>query len=105
MAITNNGSFTTDRDISNTITEAAHTVGDKVRDRIDGAGNRLGDLASKAQHGVMDAKERVMGAKSRVQDVAGDFTKNTRVMVKDNPILAVAIGVGVGFILGRVLFR
>jgi ElaB/YqjD/DUF883 family membrane-anchored ribosome-binding protein len=88
----------TDRDLAGTITDTAHSVGDKVRDRIDSAGNRLGDLTSKAQ-------ERVIDARDRVQHVAGDLQKNSRTMVKENPILAVAIGVGVGFILGRVLFR
>ena len=93
----NNGSFL-DRDLSSSISETANTVGDKVRDRIDGVGDRLGNLADKAQHGVMDAKTRVQGA-------ATDFQKNSRQMVKDNPMAAVAIGVGVGFILGRILFR
>ena len=97
MAISN-GTFGTERDLSNTITDTAHAVGDKVRDRIDTVGSRLGDLASRAQTGVSDARERVM-------QTAGDFSKNSRVMVRDNPIMAVAIGVGVGFLLGRVLFR
>lgn len=97
MATLSNGTFG-DRDLSNTISDTAHTVGDKVRDRIDTVGTRLGDLASRAQSGVTDARERVMST-------AGDLSKNSRTMVRDNPLMAVAIGVGVGFILGRVLFR
>lgn len=99
----------TDRDLPAAITDTAHSVGDKVRDRIDGVGSKLSDLTSKAQSGVMDAKDRIqhtaMDAKDRVAGAATDFQKNSRQMVKENPIMAVAIGVGVGFLLGRVLFR
>lgn len=99
----------TDRDLPSTITDTAHSVGDKVRDRIDGVGSRLSDLTAKAQTTAIDAKERIQStasdAKDRVTEAASDLRKNSRMMVKENPIMAVAIGVGVGFILGRVLFR
>lgn len=91
------GTFT-DRDLGATISDKAQHVGDKVRDRIDGAGARLGDLTTRVQDRVMDAKDRV-------STMASDLQKNSRQVVKQNPIAAVAIGVGIGFLLGRILFR
>jgi ElaB/YqjD/DUF883 family membrane-anchored ribosome-binding protein len=92
----NIGSF--DNDLSSTISSTAANLGDKARDTIDGMGSKVSSYASKAQHGVMDAKDRV-------QRTAGELSRNSRQAVKDHPLAAVAIGMGIGFILGRVLFR
>jgi ElaB/YqjD/DUF883 family membrane-anchored ribosome-binding protein len=90
------GSF--DNDLSSTVSNTASNLGDKARDAIDTAGSKVSSYASKAQAGVMDAKDRATRA-------ADDLSRTSRQAVKDHPLAAVAIGVGIGFILGRVLFR
>lgn len=90
------GSF--DNDFAGTVQNTANTLGDKARDTIDNVGSKVSGYVSRAQSSAMHAKDVVT-------DKYGDLSKQSRQAVKDNPLAAVAIGIGIGFILGRVLFR
>ncbi len=83
-------------------TDGVHATADKLRESLDGVGAALGELSAKAQHGMVEAKDRIRGA-------AGGLTDSSRAMVQRQPLVALAAGVGLGlvlgFVLGRVLFR
>lgn len=97
------GSF--DNDFGSTVSNAGSAVGDKAanigdraRDVADNLGQKASQYASRAQQGVMHAKDVVT-------ERYGDLSRQSRQAVRDNPLAAVAIGIGIGFILGRILFR
>ncbi len=72
--------------ISGAIASAAHGIGDKV-----------GELASQAQHAA--------SADGRARQAAAALTRRSRRAVADRPLTALALGAGVGLLIGWAVFR
>lgn len=77
---------------------AKHGVAERVREKLDNVTHKAGDLASRAKDSARDTA-------SRVQERAMDAGRSSRQLVVDNPIRSMAIGLGVGVVLGFFLSR
>jgi ElaB/YqjD/DUF883 family membrane-anchored ribosome-binding protein len=86
-----------------------HGVAERVREKLDTAAttvsSKAGDLAHKAGDMAARAKDSARETASRVQERAMDAGRSSRQMVVDNPIRSMAIGLGVGVVLGFFLSR
>jgi ElaB/YqjD/DUF883 family membrane-anchored ribosome-binding protein len=100
--------------VSHKASEVAHTVGQKAEDATASVGHGLQTAADKVRENTPDGG--VLGAASnRVADVmdrAGHYVEDKNLsgmmddmtnLIKRNPIPALLLGLGVGFLIGRVL--
>lgn len=71
---------------------------DRMRDTLDHASHKVGDLAR-------TAGERLGDAASSVRDRMTSTGRSARGLVVENPIRSMAIGLGVGVVLGMLLAR
>lgn len=79
-------------------TSKAAGVAERVREKLDGVGHTVGDVASRAKAGVRDAAERV-------QERAGDYSRQSRQMVIGHPLRSMGAALGVGVVIGLLLSR
>jgi len=107
------------------VSEAAHVAGQKVQDVAHAAGQKAEDATSSIGTGLKTAAEKVRekgphdgilgrGAEAVAStlDHGGDYLKDKNLsgmaedmteMIRRNPIPAVLLGIGLGFLLGRTL--
>jgi len=111
--------------IGNKASDAAHAVGQKASDAAHAVGHRAEDATAAVGHGMQTAADKVreytpdsgmMGkASDRVADAlegAGKYVEDKNLsgmmddmtsLIRRNPIPALLVGLGVGFLIGRVL--
>ncbi|MEI6337584.1 MAG: hypothetical protein WCQ57_03250 [Verrucomicrobiota bacterium] len=98
--------------VGETVKQQAQTAYDAGREHLTAAAKDLSDAASvkykEIRSRAQDVTEDYTGrAKSALDDAAAkarDFQGETESYIRENPIKAVGIAVGVGFVLG-VIFR
>ena len=94
--------------------DVGHTIGQKAEDATAAAGSGMQSLADKVrdnapQQGTLGSASRTVAS---ALDTAGHYVEDKNLsgmmedvtaLVKRNPIPALMIGLGIGFLLGRVL--
>ena len=78
--------------------EAEGTVKDTVGKLQDGMGGLLGDTG-------MQARGKAKQFAGQAQEYYGDTLDTVRDVASDQPLLALGVAVGVGFVLGALLAR
>ena len=68
----------------------------------DQAGEKFADVRARVQESLGHAKERLESAGTGVRDRARSAGKATDSYVHENPWTAVAIAVGLGYLIGRI---
>lgn len=108
----------TDRfgDAGNNIRQEGQNVADRVKDGAQHLMDRAGDLSGQAKDKVQewagDAGNAAKQAGQKVQqwaddayevaaDRVGDFGKEVTMLIRNHPIPAVLVGLGIGLLLGR----
>lgn len=66
---------------------------------------RAADLGERARHTAAEAGDRLARATDQVREPLGEWAEQARHYVRTHPIQAVAITVGAGFLLGKLLRR
>jgi gas vesicle protein len=109
---------TTDRfaDAANGAKQEGQNVADRVKDGAQHLADRAGELGSQARDKVQEwageAGDAARQAGQKVQnwadeayetaaDKVGDFGKEVTMLIRNHPIPAVLIGLGIGVLLGR----
>jgi ElaB/YqjD/DUF883 family membrane-anchored ribosome-binding protein len=100
--------------VSQKASELGHTVGQKAEDATSAVGGGMQTLAGKVRDNA--PQEGVLGSASRTVanaiDDAGKYVEDKNLtgmmddmtgLIKRNPIPALLVGLGVGFLIGRVL--
>jgi len=111
--------------VSNKASDVAHAVGQRASDAASAVGQRAEDATSAVGHGMQTAADKVreytpdsgvLGSASRgvagALDSAGRYVEDKNLsgmmddmtnLIKRNPIPALLLGLGVGFMIGRAL--
>jgi len=100
------------RVVSETVKEQAKTAFDTGKEHISAAARELGDAAnvtiddlrSQAKAKATDVREKATAAWGDASSRAQTYQSETETYVRENPLKAVGIAVGIGFVLG-VIFR
>ncbi len=79
---------------SNSLEQQGHEIGERIQGALEDAQTRL-----------TDAGARLSKATSRARDVAGDKFESLGSLMAKHPVATVAIGLGVGFVIGRLMAR
>lgn len=86
---------------------ASHTasdVGGKIDERIDSIKDSVRGLVDNTQQRAADIKKRALGVKNDAMSRGHAVLDRTSDLIKENPLKAVAIAFGVGYI-GMRIFR
>ena len=86
-------SFTPDNGTTTT-SELKDKISSRVQTMLDGASEKLSG-----------AKARVTSAASSARSTAGEKVESVGDLMHRHPIATIAIGLGVGYILGRIMAR
>jgi ElaB/YqjD/DUF883 family membrane-anchored ribosome-binding protein len=82
------------------------TMGASARDSLEDLKQSAGDAAHRATRYVQDRLER---ADDRLADVTGQplasWTADVKDYIRDHPVQAALIAVGVGYLLGKLIAR
>jgi ElaB/YqjD/DUF883 family membrane-anchored ribosome-binding protein len=84
--------------MGNRIEETANALGDRISSTISGAGERVARAAS-------GASDRVSSAASSAKDRGGALIDSLGTMMKQHPFATIAIGLGVGFVVAKLMAR
>ena len=83
------------------------TIADKVRDTAADAWHKTEDLASGAVDSVKGAAQSVAHAAEHAYDATkektGELADSLTCMIRRNPVPAVLVGLGLGFLIGTLL--
>jgi ElaB/YqjD/DUF883 family membrane-anchored ribosome-binding protein len=80
-------------------------VADHVEEGLHRATDQAARAANRASDKVDDAKERGRAAYGQARDRADEWLDEVRDYVREKPVQAVAIALGAGWLLGRILRR
>jgi len=80
-------------------------VADHVEEGLHRATDKAAEAASRTTDKVSDAKERGRAAYDQARDRADEWLDDVRDYVREKPVQAVAIALGAGWLLGRILRR
>jgi len=80
-------------------------VADRVEERVHHATDRAADAANRATDKATEAAERGRAAYDQARDRADEWLEEVREYVREKPVQAVAIALGAGWLLGRILRR
>lgn len=78
---------------------------DQVEDGLHRATDKAAQAANRTTDKVVEAKERGREAIDQVKDRADEWLDEVRDYVREKPVQAVAIALGAGWLLGRILRR
>jgi ElaB/YqjD/DUF883 family membrane-anchored ribosome-binding protein len=76
-------------------TEQAGELAQRAREAVEPAGGRIADLAARADERVADLTGRPVGA----------WLGEVRALVRDHPLPAIALTLGLGYVVGKILRR
>jgi ElaB/YqjD/DUF883 family membrane-anchored ribosome-binding protein len=74
-------------------------VSGRVPERVQELADRAGAYAQDRAHGVKDQVERLTGRSME------SWTRDASWYVREHPIQAIALTIGLGFVLGKILAR
>ena len=80
-------------------------VADHVEEGLHRATDKAAHAANRASDKVDDAKERGRAAYGQAREQADEWLEEVRDYVREKPVQAVAIALGAGWLLGRILRR
>jgi ElaB/YqjD/DUF883 family membrane-anchored ribosome-binding protein len=80
-------------------------VADHVEEGLHRATDKAAHAANRASDKVDDAKERGRAAYDQAREHADEWLDEVRDYVREKPVQAVAIALGAGWLLGRILRR
>jgi ElaB/YqjD/DUF883 family membrane-anchored ribosome-binding protein len=80
-------------------------VADHVEEGLHRATDKAADAANRTTDKVADAKERGRAAYDQAREHADEWLDEVRDYVREKPVQAVAIALGAGWLLGRILRR
>ncbi|QAU24618.1 DUF883 domain-containing protein [Dyella sp. M7H15-1] len=80
-------------------------VADHLEDGLHRATDKAAHAANRASDKVDEAKERGRAAYGQARDRADEWLDEVRDYVREKPVQAVAIALGAGWLLGRILRR
>ncbi|RDS81651.1 DUF883 family protein [Dyella monticola] len=78
---------------------------DRVEERVHSATDKAAHAANRASDKVNEAAERSRAAYDQARDRADEWLEEVREYVREKPVQAVAIALGAGWLLGRILRR
>jgi ElaB/YqjD/DUF883 family membrane-anchored ribosome-binding protein len=78
---------------------------DHVEEGLHRATDKAADAANRTSEKVEDAKDRSRAAYEQARDRADEWLDEVRDYVREKPVQAVAIALGAGWLLGRILRR
>lgn len=82
---------------------------DRVADRVEAgvhhATDRAANAANRATDKAAEAAERGRAAYDQARDRADEWLEEVREYVREKPVQAIAIALGAGWLLGRILRR
>lgn len=90
--------------------EVQHNVGNRINERVDSASTRVGDGLNSAAGGIRNGVETVAtkleraGGYLREHDARTMGSDLTNV-IRNHPKAAIGVGLGLGFMIGRMLSR
>ncbi|HUQ05129.1 MAG TPA: DUF883 C-terminal domain-containing protein [Kofleriaceae bacterium] len=87
-------SFSSDNGTTATAGELKEKISSRVQSMLDGASEKLSG-----------AKARVSSAASTARTTAGEKVESVGDIMHRHPIATIAIGLGVGYIIGRLMAR
>lgn len=85
--------------------QAVNTTADKVEAGVHHAADRTADAAHRASDKAADLSERGRQMRDDTMDMADAWMAQAREYVREKPMQSVAIAVGAGWLLGRILRR
>jgi ElaB/YqjD/DUF883 family membrane-anchored ribosome-binding protein len=85
--------------------ETVARAADHVEESLHHATDKVADTAHRASDKAADLGDRGREAYDRTMDRADVFLEQARDYVREKPVQSVAIALGVGWLLGRVLRR
>jgi ElaB/YqjD/DUF883 family membrane-anchored ribosome-binding protein len=80
-------------------------VADHLEEGLHRATDKAADAANRTSDKVSDARERGRAAVDQAKDRADEWLDEVREYVREKPVQAVAIALGAGWLLGRILRR
>jgi ElaB/YqjD/DUF883 family membrane-anchored ribosome-binding protein len=80
-------------------------VADHVEEGLHRATDKAAHAANRTTDKVADAQERGRAAYEQARDRADEWLDDVRDYVREKPVQAVAIALGAGWLLGRILRR
>ena len=66
------------------------------------AGERIADIRARAEESLGSARQRLSDAGARIEEHARSAARSTDTYVRENPWTAVAVAVGIGYVLGNM---
>lgn len=85
--------------------DAVDRAADTVEDRLHRATDKVADVANKATDKAVDLGERGREVYDQTLDRADAWLEQARDYVREKPVQSVAIALGAGWLLGRILRR
>lgn len=85
--------------------EAVDRAADRVEESLHRATDKAASGANRASEKLADAGERGRAAYDATMDRADEWLEQVRDYVREKPVQSVAIAVGAGWLLGRLLRR
>jgi ElaB/YqjD/DUF883 family membrane-anchored ribosome-binding protein len=96
----------TGRRLAESAQDMAYRTGSYVQSQASRASERAQELASRASERAQELAEEARDRMARIGDTSfGALTNDVRRFVADHPLQALAITVGLGFLLGKLLQR
>ena len=78
---------------------------DRVEERVHNATDKAAHAANRATDKVAEATERSRQMYGDVRERADEWLEEVREYVREKPVQAVALAIGAGWLLGRILRR
>ncbi|MGC1550937.1 MAG: hypothetical protein WA777_20630 [Rhodanobacter sp.] len=85
--------------------DAVGRAADQVEESLHRATDKAAGAASRATEKAADVSERGRAAYDETMDRADEWMEQVRDYVREKPVQAVAIALGAGWLLGRILRR
>lgn len=85
--------------------EAVDRAADHVEDGLHRATDKAADAANRASEKAADLSERGREVYDHTMDRADEWVEQARAYVREKPVQSVAIALGAGWLLGRILRR
>ncbi len=85
--------------------DALDRAADRVEEGMHSATDKVAGAASKATEKAADLNERGRASYDAAMDRADEWLEQARDYVREKPVQAVAIALGAGWLLGRILRR
>lgn len=79
------------------------TSASEMKDELKSIGSRVQSMLDSASERLSGAKTRVRSAASTARTTAGEKVETLGDLMHRHPLATIAIGLGVGYILGRVM--